>query len=70
MLVAARREVRASGLEGRPITASCVVEMERVNTRRGLPKVEPEEDPVRRLLETRLSDRAALCVSEHYAGKF
>ena len=68
VLVAARREVRASGIEGRPITASRVVEMERVNTRRGLPKVEPEEDSMRRLLETRLSDGAALGVNEHYAG--
>lgn len=70
VLVAGRREVRASGLEGRPVTASRVVKMDCVNTRRGLLKVELEEDPVRRLLETRLSYGAALCVGEHGAGEF
>lgn len=63
------REVRASGFERRRFTAPCAVKMDRVNSTRRMLKVEPEEHPVRRLLETRLSDGAALCVSEHCPRK-
>jgi hypothetical protein len=43
--------------------------MDRVNPRRCLLEVEPEEDSMRGVLETCLSDGAPLCVSEHCARK-